>query len=408
MTLLATEIQSSLAFLITLVLCITPAFAQDEIDFEKDRLLSEISEHVKTHFYEKTFDANSWDKRVSQCRKKIRDVKTLDQFDRIVNELLATLNTSHTYFFSRNNPKRYQLLGVFHKLFDADDKSLFCYDGIGVDTRKIEGKVYVVSVYDGLPADKAGIKFGDQIISVDGKAFHPVGSFRGKAKSKLTFELRRDDKPVSVEVTVENLDGRTMFESALQSSIQVIARNEKKIGYLHLWSYAGAKYQEQFREAILWGKLSQCDALIVDLRDGWGGADINNLNLFRKPIAIIKSTPRNGDIGSYSGVWERPVALLTNSRSTSGKELFAYGFKKLKLGKVIGERTAGAVVAGRIFKLTSGDVLYLAVNDVHVDGNRLEGIGVEPDVLVERPIVSETEDSQLKIALEHFGQVLKK
>ncbi len=195
-----------------------------------------------------------------------------------------------------------------------------------------------------------------------------------------------------------------MFETALQSSMWVFERNGKKIGYAHVWSYAGAAYHEQLREAILWGKLSQCDALIVDLRDGWGGADINNLNLFRKPIAIIKSTPRTGAIGSYSGVWEKPVALLTNGRSTSGKELFAYGFQKLQLGKIIGETTAGAVVAGRIFKLSSGDLLYLAVNDVHVDGKRLEGVGVTPDVSIKRPIGSGETDPQLERALKEFSQ----
>lgn len=205
-----------------------------------------------------------------------------------------------------------------------------------------------------------------------------------------------------MNVPVEILDGRTMFETALQSSIQVIERKEKRIGYLHLWSYAGPKYQEQLRNAILWGKLSQCDALIVDLRDGWGGADINNLNLFSKPIAIIKSTSRHGDIGSYSGVWEKPVSLLVNGRSTSGKELFAYGFKKLNLGLTIGETTAGAVVAGRIFKLSSGDVLYLAVNDILVDDIRLEGMGVKPDVIVGRPLGSGNDDPQLDRALKEL------
>ena len=99
------------------------------------------------------------------------------------------------------------------------------------------------------------------------------------------------------------------------------------------------------------------------------------------------------------------MVLLTNGQTTSGKELFTYGFKKLKIGKVVGETTSGAVVAGRIFKLSSGDVLYLAVNDVSVDGQRLEGIGVKPDIEVRREIQSPTKtDSQLQKAIEVFSQ----
>jgi carboxyl-terminal processing protease len=104
---------------------------------------------------------------------------------------------------------------------------------------------------------------------------------------------------------------------------------------------------------------------------------------------------------NFSGVWGKPVVLLVNRRSTSGKEMFTYGFKKLKLGEVVGETTAGAVVAGRGFLLSNSDVLYLAVSDLEVDGQRLEGRGVEPTVHVERPLpYAAGADPQLERALE--------
>ncbi len=382
----------------------TSTFAQAPLDFDQNKLLDEISNYVKQHFYETTFDTVAWNQKVEACRQRLAASTTLDQFDQEVNVLLKTLDASHTYFFSRNHPKRYQLLGVFNGMFDPNDTSLFCYHGIGINTKVVDGKVFVTSVYDGFSAADVGIKFGDQIVLVDGKPFHPIGSFRGKLNTEVNLEILRGNRPLTLKVPVLLLDGRDMFEAALESSVQVIERNGKKIGYIHLWSYAGTKYQEQLREAVLWGQLSQCDALAVDLRDGWGGADINYLNLFRRPIAKIKSTARDGSTGSYSGVWGKPVALITNGGSTSGKELMAYGFKKLKLGQIIGETTAGAVLAGRIFKLSSGDVLYLAVRDVHLDGKRLEGVGVAPDVAVERPIQAEDRDPQLESALEALSQ----
>ena len=101
-----------------------------------------------------------------------------------------------------------------------------------------------------------------------------------------------------------------------------------------------------------------------------GVANLDYVNLFRPALVQIESRSRNQPPQSFSGVWGKPVALLVNQRTTSGKELFAYAFQKLLLGKVVGETTAGAVLAGRCFLLQNGDVLYLAVADLKVDGRR--------------------------------------
>ena len=199
-----------------------------------------------------------------------------------------------------------------------------------------------------------------------------------------------------------------MFKNAAEASIRSIDYQGKKVGYIHLWSYAGSQYHELLRQQVLWGKLSECDALVLDLRDGWGGADLSYLNLFRPPIVRTSFRNRDGTTGTYNGAWEKPVALLVNEGCTSGKELFAYGFKKAKMGSIIGTTTAGAVLAGRIFLLSNGDALYLAVRDIGVDGKRLEGKGVEPDIKLERSVqVVANEDPQLKKAVEKVGKMIK-
>ncbi len=394
-----------------------PAESRDaqSLDFDPGKVLDEVASFVDQHFFKQDFDGGEWAKKVAIARVLAVECKTHDEFSEIVNDLLATLKTSHTHYFSRQNPRRYQLLGVFDQLVPPEDEEQFLYDGVGIYTRKKDNSVFVSAVFDGLPADKAGIQFGDRIIDVDGRPFHPIDSFRGKAHVTFKFSRRVKEKNVEHQfiVPVETLDGRTMFETALKASQKVIDINGKKIGYVHVWSYAGSKYQDALKSAILWGDLSKCDSLVLDLREGWGGADVNYLNLFREPIVTVRSISRENDEGSYSGVWGKPVALITNAGSTSGKELFTFGFKKLKLGKVFGEKTAGAVVAGRAFLLSNQDVLYLAVRDVFVDGVRLEGHGVAPDFPVSRPLPptrlskpgprSES-DPQLDAAIKYLGR----
>lgn len=370
-------------------------------DFDKGKVFDEVAQTVSEHFYKTDFDLSEWAKRCRDCREKVIASQSLDEFATGMNELLSSLETSHTFYYSRHNPKRYQLLGVFHQMFEMGREDLFEYEGIGIDTRVDGGKVFVSAVYDGHPASSAGLKYGDQILSVDDQPFHPIASFIGRKGNKVAVSILRGNSERIVPVEVDLLDGRTMFEKAMDASVKILERSGKKVGYIHAWSYAGTKYQEKIRDAILWGKLSQCDSLILDLRDGWGGADVNYLSLFRDPIVTIQTESRSGKQQNYTGTWGKPLALITNEGSTSGKELFAYGFKKLRLGKVIGEKTAGAVVAGRIFVLSNGDVLYLAVSGILVDGNLLEGVGVNPDASVPMSWKSsDGSDPQLEKALE--------
>lgn len=76
------------------------------------------------------------------------------------------------------------------------------------------------------------------------------------------------------------------------------------------------------------------------------------------------------------------MVMLVNEGSRSGKEILAYGFRKYGIGPVVGTKTAGAVVGGILRVMDDGSILYLAYADVQVDGVRLEGVGVEPDIEV--------------------------
>jgi len=71
-----------------------------------------------------------------------------------------------------------------------------------------------------------------------------------------------------------------------------------------------------------------------------------------------------------------------NAFSRSGKELLAFGARKYHLATVIGERTPGQTLGGRLFPLSNGDALFLAVQSSRIDGVNLEGVGVPPDIEV--------------------------
>jgi carboxyl-terminal processing protease len=130
------------------------------------------------------------------------------------------------------------------------------------------------------------------------------------------------------------------------------------------------------------GPLKNADALVWDLRGGWGGAQPQYLDLFNPRAPTMQVKDRNGATGFVDVKWRKPVAMLINEGTRSGKEVLAYGFKQYRIGELIGHRTEGAVLAATAFLIGEDGLLLLAVEDVLVDGQRLEGIGVTPTIEV--------------------------
>ncbi len=110
---------------------------------------------------------------------------------------------------------------------------------------------------------------------------------------------------------------------------------------------------------------------------------------------------RNRTPRAVDSRWTKPLVVLVNQARAAVRKLVAYALQKHKLAKLVGTQTAWAVVAGQGILLADRSLLYLAVADVRVDGVRLEGIGVRPDVVVEdRLEYCAGKDRQLEAALE--------
>ena len=104
-----------------------------------------------------------------------------------IDYVLASLDTSHTGRFVPAQLDYYELVDVFRyglrdrmqELFPPDGN--VTYAGIGIASRSIGGKTFITDIYDGGPADRAGLLPGDEILAVDGQPFTEIGSFRDKA-----------------------------------------------------------------------------------------------------------------------------------------------------------------------------------------------------------------------------------
>jgi carboxyl-terminal processing protease len=307
-----------------------------------------------------------------------------------INKMLAELKASHTAHYTPLQPAYYELIDIFSRggEFRRRIERLFprgevAYVGIGANTKETDGRTFVTGVYERGPAHKAGLLAGDEILTADGEPFHAVRSFRERQDQPVALRIRRHaaTEPIQLAVTPERLRPGDGFLAALEGSARVIESAGVKIGYVHIWSYASDRYHQALAEILARGVLKDADALVLDLRDGWGGAQPDYAELFVGGGPDMLRIDRDGREHLSYFRWKRPVVALVNEGTRSGKEIIAHTLQKRGI-PLVGTRTAGFVLAGTVQLLSDDSLLLFAVQDVRVDGERLEGVGVKPDVEV--------------------------
>ena len=370
----------------------------------------QVWELVRDRFYDPHLNGLDWQEQRARYRPDVASARSQEDAAVVINAMLSKLGASHTHYYPPEDPAYYQLADIFagalehrglERVFTKGDVA---YPGIGVFTEADDqGRTFVTGVIDGAPAHGAGVLVGDEILSADDRPFRPVESFRGKVGSPVSLQIRRasDAPPITVRVSPADLHPNEMFLRGLKASARIIVADKARIGYVHVWSYASRRIQSALEDLIADGPLKDADALVFDLRGGWGGAQPQYLDLFNPRAPTMQVKDRNGETGFVDVKWRKPVAMLINEGTRSGKEVLAYGFKQYRLGELIGHRTEGAVLAATAFLIGDDGLLLLAVEDVLVDGQRLEGVGVTPTIEVPfDPRFAAGQDPQLDRAVQ--------
>jgi carboxyl-terminal processing protease len=217
------------------------------------------------------------------------------------------------------------------------------------------------------------------------------------------------------------------FRQATWASARVIERDGRHIGYVHVWASVGEGSANALEGAL--GKLSvtpsheqagvlhhkgsarrpgdppRLDGLIVDMRGKIGGTGSNAaryLGILDARGPLVHS--RNKGASDQRGLRGR-TAVLIDHHTRSTAELFVHAYKRERQGPLIGTRTAGAVSAAQAFVMPGGNLLYLAVTGLEIDGDILEGPGVAPDLEVARPVpYSNGADPVLDAAVDYLAR----
>lgn len=248
-------------------------------------------------------------------------------------------------------------------------------------------RLVIVSVVPGSPAEDAGIRAGDVIVSVDGEpaSGQPIdvvtGKVRGSAGTAVTLGILRDGEVRDV----------TVVREAVEVPI-IVSETVGTAAYLRLTSFT-ADSAERVRTALTELGAGTPDLLVLDLRDNPGGS-------LDAAVAIAGELLDGGVVARTSGpVGDRtydddpggaavdvPAVVLVNRGSASASEVVAGALAHHDRALLVGERTFGKNTVQQQFPLPDGGALRLTVGRWSTpEGRDFGGRGLQPDVELSLP-----------------------
>ena len=323
----------------------------------------------------------------------------------VLNPFLESLGVSHTRFYDRRHQSYYVLRSLFSTR-DLDEPKLYT---IGVQLDDNDPGL-VLAVLEDSPAAAHGVHRADRIIAVDDVPFKSLLQWQKADSIRLSIETKSGRRDVNL-IPVRQSFHRSLARATVASE-KVIDCRDQRIGYLHLWSGTHQVFLDALEDAVERAKGSDLDGFILDLRDGYGGAWWPYLDPFfsdRDSYFAATNFDSTGERDTLRpepkgnpGSWDRPLAVLINGGTRSGKESLAFQFRKSGRAKLFGTTTNGAFTGGlgAFVERDVNYVLYLSVQETQLDRTALEGVGVSPDVVVP---VEEGRDAPLSAALDHLG-----
>jgi len=264
------------------------------------------------------------------------------------------------------------------------------FEGVGMTVQEHPRGLLVASVFDGSPAEKAGIRQDDVITKVDGESIagEPTDVSTAKIKGKPGTTVRLTVQPggnEKKERTVE-VERASIEVPIVQAELETA--QGKKYGYIQLLSFTSGVHG-QLREEI--DKLVErgAEGIILDLRGNGGG-------LLREAVLVSSIFIEDGTIVSTKGRRrpERefkaegdaidediPVVVLVDRGTASASEIVSGALRDTHRAKLVGQRTFGKGVFQELEPLSNGGALDLTVGSYYLpSGENISKTGITPEI----------------------------
>jgi carboxyl-terminal processing protease len=266
------------------------------------------------------------------------------------------------------------------------------FTGIGAEITAVDGRIVVVSPIKNSPAEKAGVRPKDIIVSVNGEKLDGLTSsqavlkVRGPKGTEAKLEIIREGSAKSIFISVirDEIDLETVYGTML----------DNQIGKLEIRQFS-TNTATRFKEELALLEDQQLSGLIIDVRNNPGGLVNVVVNIIEQFVPngeiIVKSEDRDGNAEvtySKGQAKKYPIVILMNKGSASASEILAAALHDNIGAKLIGETTFGKGTVQVILEDELGDGSNLKVTAykwLTPKGAWIHKKGIEPDVTVTQP-----------------------
>lgn len=308
----------------------------------------------------------------------VRDVTSEEAMNGAIKGMLEALDP-HSTFLNKDD---------FKEMQEATSGEFF---GIGIEISTENGQLIVVSPIEDTPADKAGLKAGDVILSVDGQLTQDMST--QEAVSKI-----RGPKGTPVELVIVHKEAKAPSTvKIVRDAIPLISVKSRFLdedGYLwvRLTRFNDRTTQELLDILREQGKKTAIKGIVLDLRNNPGGLfkqSVTVADVFLKRGAIVSMRGRGGVVLETHEAKDSstdvtcPLVVLVNQGSASASEIVAGALQDHNRAVIIGERSFGKGSVQKIEPLGDGTAIKMTIARYYTpNGRSIQAEGIKPDLEV--------------------------
>jgi C-terminal processing protease CtpA/Prc/sugar lactone lactonase YvrE len=380
--------------------------AELDVDFEREKneVFAEAWGYLNDNFFDPKFNGVDWKATRETFAPQVAGARTPDELRRVILLMIGELNASH--------------MGISAGQPGGAESPRFTVGKLGLRFDPAEyaatGKLRVREVIPLGPAAVAGgIAVGDFLTAVDGVKVAAGSSLwellDHKVNQRVTLTIA--DRDIAVRPVGTQAEKELIYRQWVDAQRAYVAKvSGGRLGYIHIRDMSAGALEQLYLD--LDTENQGREGVVVDVRNNNGGfvnvyaIDVLSRRSYLQMTGRDRPTaPARIMLGQRS--LERPTILVTNRHSLSDAEDFTEGYRSLKLGKVVGEPTAGWIIYTSDTQLIDGSTLRLPQTRVTTaDGAAMEMVPRPVDIAVDKPVGEGIagKDSQLDAACPRTTQ----